>query len=276
MRTHAALGLAVALSMVSASASAQEEAAPAREPTDAEIAEARHSFEVASTAFDQGDYETAASEFRAAYALLGDPDLLFNVYLAEERAGRPREALEALEQHVARATMTAEQRALMEQRIVRLRERVARMDAGTQPQIDDARESAGDVPLALDAQPATPRTPPPEPIETRPPAAAIAMLVTGGVLLLAFGGLAIASELEDQSLASSCGRDAGRFCSAERVSTLEALNVAADASWIAAAVAGALGITFLFAFPPERSAPQVAVAPWMSPEGAGIAAGARF
>ncbi|UJR82498.1 hypothetical protein [Sandaracinus amylolyticus] len=199
------------------------------------------------------------------------------MYLAEERAGRPREALEALEQYVARATISDEQRALLEQRLARLRERVARMEAGTQPPIDYERESAGDVPIALDAPAtSTPRTAPPEPVVTGPPTAAIAMLVTGGVLLVAFGGLAIASELEDQSLASSCGRDAGRWCSADRVSTLEALNVAADASWIAAAVVGALGITFLFALPPERSTPQIALAPWMSPEGAGITAGARF
>src|SRR5688572_17316087 len=70
--------------------------AASAEPTAAQLAEAQHSFELATAAYEGGDYETAAEEFRVAYEITRHPELLFNVYLAEERAGRPTEAAEAL------------------------------------------------------------------------------------------------------------------------------------------------------------------------------------
>lgn len=285
LRSHGALGLCLALLSGLAAAGVAPPPAhaqdAAREPTEAELEEARHSFEVASAAFDQGDYETAAAEFRAAHELLGHPDLLFNVYLAEERAGRHAEAMAALEGYLAGATLAADQRAMLERRLARLRERVARMQAGApEPTAAEADEgdAAHDAPIALAAPVARERgAAEPSPlVETGPPTAAIVTLVAAGVLALSFGGLAIASEVEDQSLASSCGRDAGRWCSAERVSTLEALNVAADASWIGAAALGALGVVLLFALPPERAPASARLVPWIGPAGAGLAAGARF
>src|SRR5690349_185663 len=77
----------------------------AHTPTDAELVEARHSFDVATSAFQAGDYETAATEFRAALALSGAADLEFNVYLSEERAGNLDAAAQALDRYLQRATV---------------------------------------------------------------------------------------------------------------------------------------------------------------------------
>nr|MDQ3036305.1 hypothetical protein [Myxococcota bacterium] len=103
---------------------------PTAEPTEAELDEARHSFELARRAFDAGDYETAADEFRAAYELMRHPDLLFNLYLAEERRGQHVAAEAALTSYLRDATVAPEQRALLERRLVRLRARIERARTG--------------------------------------------------------------------------------------------------------------------------------------------------
>jgi hypothetical protein len=49
------------------------------QPSPAQLAEARQRFEVGVQAFDGGDYETAAAEFRRAWELTQHPDLLYNI-----------------------------------------------------------------------------------------------------------------------------------------------------------------------------------------------------
>nr|MDQ3037248.1 hypothetical protein [Myxococcota bacterium] len=111
-----------------------------------------------------------------------------------------------------------------------------------------------------------------------PPEAAIGTLVAAGALAAAFVLFAALSEAEDQALASECGRDAGGFCSAERLSTLNGLNIAADVSWIAAAAAGAAGLVMLFVLPPDGTSEDapLSVAPWATPTAAGASARGTF
>jgi hypothetical protein len=236
--------------------------ARAQAPTESELEEARHAFEVASQSFERGDYETAAEEFRAAYALSRHPDILYNVYLAEERAGRQAEAAAALAAHLEVAEISDEQRTLLSQRLERIRARVAAHEASVATSEGEAlRTEPIDAALAEpeSEEPAPAVETPVAPPSSEPPAAGIALLIAGGVLGLSFAGFAIASELEDQRLAGSCGRDVGSHCLAEETSTLEILNVLADASWISAATVGALGAILLAALPWSDDAPRATV-----------------
>ncbi len=238
------------LSLVAASVLASSAAAQDAPPTELELEEARHAFEVASQSYERGDYETAADEFRAAYALSRHPDVLYNVYLAEERAGRQAEAAEALAAHLAAAELSEEQRRLLTQRLERIRARIAAHETSEATSEGESLRTVPTDATAVDVEPEPVREPEPAPPPSvEPPAVGIALLVAAGVLGLSFGAFAIASEVEDQRLASSCGRDAGRFCAAPDTTTLEILNVMADASWISAATLGVLGAILLAALP---------------------------
>lgn len=234
---------------------------PVAPPTDAELAEARHSFQVASDAFEGGDYETAVSEFRAAYELTRATDLLFNIYLAEERAGRLDEAEAALTQYLAAGTIEAEQRRLLDRRLERLRARIA----SREPVALEEEE-----PEVLLASPIAP--PEPEPIvDTSAPMAAIVTLALAGAFAVSFGVFVALSEVEDQRLAGVCGRDAGGWCTASDVSALQVYDVIADVSWIGAAVLAVTGTVLMFALPWEtHERPRAAALPWVSPTGAGL------
>lgn len=291
-----ATSLAAAVALAPLAARAQDasvaDGAEAPAPTEAELADARHSFEVATEAFDRGDYETAAEEFRAAYERLRHPDLLFNLYLAEERVGRHAEAADALARYLADATIDdAAQRALLEQRLARLRVRVERTRAGEA--VEPAHsETSGDAPIEMAAWlalasragggpgPAAP--PPPEP-STAMRDAGIGLLIAGGVLAASFGVFAALSEVEDQRLASSCGRDAGMFCRDDELGALLAYDVVADVSWIAAALSASIGLVLVLAAPSapssegsERSLASVRLVPFASPGSAGVTLGARL
>lgn len=240
-------------------------------PTEAELQEARHAFEVAAAAFENGDYETASTEFRTAYELSRHAALLYNIYLAEERAGRPGEAATMLERYLESDLPTPEERTVLERRLERLRTRAA----SREPVVDPTESGSDRAALIVAPTDAAGQAWEREAPVTGPPVAGIAVLVTGGVMLAAFAVLAPLSEAEDQRLAGTCGRSAGSYCTADQVQTLTALNIAADASWIAGAATAAVGLVLLFALPPERAG-STTIAPTASPEHAGITVRGRF
>lgn len=266
-----ALGL---LALVVSPVSAQEATPPAHSPTDAELAEARHSFDVATRAYESGDYETAVSEFRTALALSDAADLYFNIYLSEERAGNLPQAAEALEQYLQRGTMEDEQRTLLTGRLERLRARIA--SHAPAPAASEEPQTLHASPLAaVDAPPpaasgASPRTV----VVTGPPIAPIVLMALGGALLVNFGVFAGLSTAENDRLAATCGRS----CSSEQVSTLNTYDIVADASWIAGATLGVLGLVLFFVLPPDRheEPAPLSLAPWLSPRGGGLTIGGRL
>ncbi len=256
---------------------ARAQDAVAHEPSDAELAEARHSFDVATRAFESGDYETAVSEFRAALDLSGAADLYFNIYLSEEREGHLDPAAAALDQYLQHGTIDAEQRTLLTGRLERLRARIA---SRTPAPAAEERQVLLSSPIAptLDVQEPSERasaeSPAPTVVTTSPSALAIATLVAAGVVVVnfgVFGGLALA---ENDRLGSTCGRG----CSSSQVASLNTYDVVADVSWIGAAVLGVAGLVLFFAVPDTHDEPRVSVAftPWLGPTGAGVSAGGSF
>jgi tetratricopeptide (TPR) repeat protein len=257
-------------------------AAPAlaqdHEPTDAELAEARHSFDVATHAFETGDYETAVSEFRAALELSGAADLYFNIYLSEEREGNLPEAADALDQYLQHGTIEPEQRTLLTGRLERLRARIA---AHTPAPAAEERQELHASPIASqpEASPEPPAEPTPAPtptpiVSTSPPAVAIALIAVAGVLAINFGVFAGLAFAENDRLNGACGHG----CLSSQVATLNNYDIVADVSWIGAAVIGATGLVLLFALPADthEEGPSIAVSPWVSPIGAGLSARGTF
>lgn len=231
--------------------------AVAQQPDDVTAEVARRHFDAATTAFDGGDYPRAVEEFQRAYELTRHPDILFNVYSAAERAGQLELAQRSLERYLAEGEVEPERRPVLQERLARLRERVA---AGQE-------QAPAPVEPIAEPEPAAPSG------GVHP--AGVTMLIAAGVLAASFGVLAGLSEAEDGKLAAGCGMSG--TCTSDELSTLNALNVAADVSWIAAAAVGVTGLVLLFALPPEStSSAQAAVAPWASPDGAGLVVAGTF
>jgi hypothetical protein len=279
-------------------------AAGAQELDEATTAQAQRHFETGSQAFDTGDYELAIAEFRRAHELTGHPDLLFNIYSAAERAGRLEEAAEALARHLEEAQIAPERRPVLEQRLARLRARMERAHgtaegAGAREGPGDgAEEVVGEGPEPPDTTGSEPSdaTSAAEPSAPARPAnagprgsadaprtgsgsvhpAALATLVAAGVLAASFGVFAALSEVEDQSLASSCGRDATVSCGDDDLSALRVYNTVADVSWIGATVAGVAGVILLLALPTAGGDGAVAASPWVAPGAGGLSAAGRF
>lgn len=237
-------------------------------PADAQdrTEQARRHFEAGTQAFETGDYERAMAEFRQAHELTDHPDLLYNIYSSAERSGQLQDAASALERYLAEGRVEASDRAALEQRLTRLRQRIAaRTSEPGEPEPRPVLDRSAEAPASAPSSSGGPHP------------AAIGTLVGAGVLTVAFGILATISEVEDEALAQSCGSASGRTCTDAEVSTLRALNTAADVSWIGAAVTGVVGLVLLFALPAEAGpSTQTAVAPWASPDGGGVVAVGRW
>lgn len=224
------------------------------------VERARQHFEAGTAAFDTGDYGRAVAEFQASYELTHHPDILFNIYSAAERDGQYAIATQALERYLAEGQVEATRRPALEQRLQRLRERNVQPEPDPDPDPDPEPDPdpAPQVPASRSSGGVHP--------------AGIGVIAAAGVLGLTFAGLAIGAALEADGLANGCG--ATRSCTDGEVGTLHALNIAADVSWVTAAVAGVAGIVLIVVLPPEQS--STAIVPWIGPDTAGISIGGRM
>jgi len=234
----------------------------AEEVLSPEDEEARERFDSGSQAFEVGDFERAAAEFRAAYELSQRPELLFNVYSALERAGELGEAARALEAYLRDAELEVARRSSLEARLARIRARIA-----------DQRAEDAEARLATERQAAGETTVD----EGRGDSgggggvhpAATGLLIGGAALLVSFGIFAALAAAENGSLEDECGTS----CSDEQVSTLGTFNLIADISWIAATVAVATGIVLLVVLDAdgeEDDGSTAHVAPYVTGDGVGV------
>lgn len=283
---HVLAGLA-AVWLVASAAAAQELSEEDRET-------ARQHFDAGTLAFERGDYGEAATEFRAAYALTHHADLLYNIYSAQERNGELEEAAEALEGYLRDGDPDEPRRDALELRLERLRLRIeqerlhaAEAEAAAQREREAAEEQLAAEQSEREAAEARAG----EERERRMDqlraghGTADALDVLGFVAmgagalgLVGFGVFAGLSESEDSSLASSCGRDAGRICRPADTEDLATYDTGADASLIAGAslvVVG--GVLVLVGESLRPSEPvDVAVLPVVGPGYVGLTAGGRL
>jgi len=230
-----------------------------------EDGEARNLFLAGQAAFNNGSYERALDYFEQAYALSQRPGLLYNIAISADRLRRDPRALEAFREYLALEPET-ERRAEVQARIAFLETHLRR-----EPEPDPEPEP--------EPQPSVPDTGEPETQASTGGGVhplGIFTLVGGGVFLGAFGVFAALSEIEDQRLATRCGRDVGSNCTPSAVQFLERLNVTADVLLIAGGAVAVTGLILLFALPPEQPRQDLAVFPWVTPEGAGTGMGGRW
>ncbi len=237
----------------------------------------RAHFENGARAYDIGDYDLAVREFRAAYEASGHPDLLYNIYASAERLGAFVEARDALAAFLREAQIEPDRRVALEQRLARLEARIDQGETGPAAEPESEREPG---PTTQPAQPLAPAaaaaTTAPSSSARRVSPASIALLSASGAFLVGFGVFAALSNAEDRRLDDRCGT----ACTNDEVVRLRVFNALADVGWIGAAAAGAVGLTLLFVQRPDRddapSEPSVALAPLVSPRGAGLALEGRF
>ena len=239
--------------------------ASAQEADDAQT-RARQAFELGRRAYDDERYEDSIRYYEEAHRLSSLPELLYNIGAANEHLGRREAAVEHFTRFLE-ALPDAQNRAEVEARIRVLR---AALEAESQPDDVTVPESTPEGAYA-ERNGADPGPAPQG--DAGPHVAGIATLIAGGVLLANFGVFAVLSQVENDDLASTCGTS----CREEDVQTLNAYNIVADFSWIAGAAVGLTGVILLVALPADSGAGEaVAVAPWVTPNGAGLMAVGSF
>lgn len=245
-------------------------------------------FERGSVAYERGDYTEAQAAFQAAYEITAHPDLLYNVYTAAERGGELEVAVEALEGYLRDGSPTEARREALEIRYERLQMRMAEARAVAaqaaareeeQRIARDARlreaEQARQEAQSAEAAERESRMAQLEAAHATSDALVMAGVVTAvaaGAALLSFGVFAGVSEAEDGSLASSCGRDAGRVCGTDDLGALQTWNLVADTSWITGAALGVTAGLLVLVGEALRPSEQgdVAVLPAVGPTQAGL------
>lgn len=260
--------------------------AHAQEISEEERQVAAGHFERGSIAYERGDYAEAQAAFQAAYEITAHPDLLYNVYTAAERGGEIEVAAQALEGYLRDGSPTEARREALEIRSERLQMRIAeqRAIAAQEAAREEEARIARDAELqeserareAAQASEAAER----ESRMTQLRAGhdtsdAIVMTgvvaaIAGAAALVSFGVFAGLSEAEDGALAGRCGRDVGRYCSPQDLDTLRGWNLAADASWIAAAGLGVTAGLLVLIGEALRPGDAVTAVPSVGPTHAGV------
>lgn len=156
---------------VAAPLAAQEAPTASQESTDRE---ARALFDAGSVAFTEGRYESALRHFENAYALSPRPGMLFNIATTYDRLHRDAEALDYFRRYLA--ATEAPNRADVEARI---------------QELEAAQAALG-----------TPTPPVPATTEHNDDMTPIALLISGGVLVIG-GAATLAFGLMDASAVES-------------------------------------------------------------------------
>lgn len=137
-RQLSSLIVAASIAFAPVVASAEPPPDPPTNPTDGELGRAKELFDNGKGLYAEGSYSAAIAAFRQAYALSGDPVLLYNIALAHDRAGDFESALEYLGYY--RAFAPESERAALAEKEDSLRKRRLRAQndsAETDEQTDD-------------------------------------------------------------------------------------------------------------------------------------------
>jgi tetratricopeptide (TPR) repeat protein len=227
---------------------------------------AKELFAKGDTAYAEGRYEEALAAFQEAYDLSKRPQLLFNVSNALERLGRLQEAVAALEKYLGSGK--AKDREVVQKRLANLRKRVdeQKKEQDRIAKEEEEKEKARKEKEEADRRKA--ELAPPEVREVplfqsqapeRPSKALpIALLVTGGVVLVAggvFGAMTLSARGE---AADGCKEGAaGNLCSSDAKSALDrekTFGLITDISLLSGLVITGIGFYLFLAGP---SGPEV-------------------
>lgn len=213
---------------------------------------ARVHFESGRAYFEEGSYESALTEFQRAYDMSGRTLLLLNIASTQERLGLWTEAAEVIDRYLAEESTSGSDRAILERRMARLRER--------------ARSADPPDPVPR------PAAPPPEPSSGVPLPAMISYGI-GGAGLAVFAVFGILALTEESSVADACGVD--RSCGDEDLDPIDAHALIADVGLGVAIVGAAIG-TVLLLTGDDEATPTARVTPRIGTRSAMLEAELRF
>lgn len=126
-RTLSSVFVAAALSLSAPVVATAKPPPPPTNPSDADIERSNELFENGKGLYLDGSYDAAVAAFEQAYALSGDPLLLYNIALAHDRAGEYDKAIEYLEYY--RAFAPAEESKEIAEKVESLHRRKIRAQA---------------------------------------------------------------------------------------------------------------------------------------------------
>ena len=137
-RVRAILLLLIVPSVCAADATPPAPKPPETAAKPSVLEEAKRHYRNGQRLYDVGRYDEAATEFQAAYLLMPDPVLLYNIGQAYRLGGRPADALRSFRRFLALRPMTPN-RADVEQKIADLEARLRSARDGGAPPASPAR-----------------------------------------------------------------------------------------------------------------------------------------
>lgn len=245
--------------------------------------QARLHYQVATSYYEQADYESALREFQSAYRLSQRPQLLFNISLCYQQLGDLDQAIAHLERYLGEAT-EIENRPSLEQRLGNLRGRRDRQRATGHDPGEDTPDSgsteasggmtSGDSASGVQGRSANGTAQGTGAEESgaessRDEPANIPAIVGFSVAGL---GLITAAVLSGLTLAEDARVGAlpcagTRTCPQSEVGTLGTMALVADVSWGVSLAGAIVGAVFLFvptggsSAPPDRA--SLRLSPWL-------------
>lgn len=250
------LGLTTAASVAGAPLVAYAEPPP-DPPTNAsegELERAKELFENGKGLYAEGSYTAAIAAFRQAYALSGDPVLLYNIALAHDRAGNFDEALEYLGYY--RAYAPESERGALSEKEASLRKRKLRAQTDEEAAAAAAAEQGDDETTDGPPSPtASPSDDGPTDNNAKPKQKlfTVPVWVLTGVSVVGLGvgtGLGVAALGRSDDAESQCMSDGmgGTVCPREAESDADSarrLGLGADIAFGVGAAAGVVAIVLI-------------------------------
>lgn len=149
---------------------------------DEQIAQAKKEFVSGTSAYQNGDFETALAHFRQAYQLTKSPDLLYNIATVSDRMRHDAEALAAYEGYI-KARPKSPDREHVEGRIQALREAIRAQQRAELDAEIEARQAAIEAAARVKAERPLTRHVGPGPGPWITIGAGSASMVTGAILV---------------------------------------------------------------------------------------------
>lgn len=240
---------------------------PPTNATEGELERAKELFENGKGLYAEGSYSAAIAAFRQAYALSGDPVLLYNIALAEDRAGNFDEALEYLGYYRAyapqseRAALAEKEDSLRKRKLRAQTDEEAAAVAAAEAEVDETGEPPPPTSASpTDDGPVSDTTKPKQKIFTVPVWVLTGVSVVGLGVGTGLGVAALGRSGDAEALCSSDGMG-GTVCPQEAESDADAarsMGLGADVAFGIGAAAGVVAIVLIVRNVTRRKKAQTA------------------
>jgi tetratricopeptide (TPR) repeat protein len=249
-------------------------------PTAEQRAAAKQHYQNGARKFDVGKYDDAAAEWEAAYELVGDPSILYNIAQALRAGGKNERALRFFKNYLRHDESNAN-RDEVERRIAELNAIIEQQKKNAPP--------PEPTPTPVPPQPVVPTptpgpvvvAPAPEPPPPKKPLPKSLKYVGYGLVGLAAASLATGAAMS--ALASSASSDVQKAAANHDVfdaglqskeSNGKTYDTVAIAGYVAAGVFAAAGVTLIVIT--KRSEKNVSIAPSASAHDVGLVVSGSF